>query len=57
MSNMFIEDILGGDQVPRYLQSSIDEVLNRSDLVDIASSYITLKRNGTDFVGLCPVTL
>lgn len=40
--------------MPRYLQSSIDEVLNRSDLVDIASSYITLKRNGTDFVGLCP---
>jgi len=40
--------------VPRYLQSSIDEVLNRSDIVDIASSYITLKRNGSDYVGLCP---
>lgn len=40
--------------MPRYLQSSIDEVLNRSDLVDIASGYITLMRNGTDFVGLCP---
>jgi len=54
LSNIIIEDILGGGQVPRYLQSSIDEVLNRSDIVDIASSYITLKRNGTDFVGLCP---
>ena len=40
--------------MPRYLQSSIDEVLNRSDIVDIASSYITLKRNGSDYVGLCP---
>ena len=54
MSNMFIEDILGGDRVPRYLQSSIDEVLNRSDIVDIVSSYVTLKRNGSDYVGLCP---
>ena len=54
MSNINIEDILGGDKVPRYLQSSIDEVLNRSDIVDIASNYMTLKRNGSDFVGLCP---
>ncbi len=36
------------------MQSSIDEVLNRSDIVDIASSYVTLKRNGSDYVGLCP---
>ena len=40
--------------MPRYLQSSIDEVLSRSDIIDIASSYITLKRNGSDYVGLCP---
>lgn len=40
--------------MPRYMQSSIDEVLSRSDIVDIASSYVTLKRNGTDFVALCP---
>lgn len=40
--------------MPRYLQSSIDEVLGRSDIVDIASSYVTLKRNGSDYVGLCP---
>jgi len=40
--------------MPRFMQSSIDEVLNRSDIVDIASSYVTLKRNGADFVALCP---
>ena len=40
--------------MPRYMQSSIDEVLSRSDIVDVASSYVTLKRNGTDFVALCP---
>lgn len=40
--------------MPRYLQSSIDEVLRRSDLVEIASTYVTLRRNGNDFIGLCP---
>ncbi|MBR4874742.1 MAG: DNA primase [Clostridia bacterium] len=40
--------------MPRFLQSSIDEVLRRSDIVDIVSTYVNLKRNGTDFVGLCP---
>lgn len=38
----------------RYLQSSIDEVLRRSDIVEIVSSYVTLRRNGSDFSGLCP---
>ncbi len=40
--------------MPRYLQSSIDEVLGRTDIIDVASSYMTLKRNGADYVGLCP---
>lgn len=40
--------------MPRYLQSSIDEVLRRSDLVEIASGYVTLRRNGNDYIGLCP---
>ena len=38
----------------RFLQSSIDEVLRRSDIVEVVSSYVSLRRNGTDFVGLCP---
>lgn len=40
--------------MPKFMQSSIDEVLNRSDIIDIASGYVTLKRNGSDYVGLCP---
>ena len=40
--------------MPKFLQSSIDEVLNRSDIIDIASGYVSLKRNGSDYVGLCP---
>lgn len=38
----------------RLLQSSIDEVLQRSDIVDVVSSYVSLRRNGSDYVGLCP---
>ncbi len=38
----------------RYLQSSIDEVLRRSDIVEIVASYVSLRRNGSDYVGLCP---
>ncbi len=40
--------------MPRFMQSSIDEVLRRSDIVDVVASYVSLRRNGTDFVGLCP---
>ena len=40
--------------MPRFMQSSIDEVLSRNDIVDIASNYVTLKRNGADYVALCP---
>ena len=40
--------------MPKFMQSSIDEVLSRSDIVDIASNYVTLKRNGQDYVALCP---
>ena len=38
----------------RFLQSSIDEVLRRNDIVDVVASYVSLRRNGSDHVGLCP---
>ncbi len=38
----------------RFLQSSIDEVLRRNDIVEVVASYVTLRRNGSDHVGLCP---
>lgn len=34
--------------MPRFLQSSIDEVLRRSDIVEIVSNYVSLRRNGND---------
>lgn len=40
--------------MPRFVQSAIDEILQKCDLPEIASSYMQLRRNGTDFVGLCP---
>lgn len=38
----------------RYKQSSINEVSRRSDLAELVSGYVHMKRNGTSYVGLCP---
>ncbi len=38
----------------RYKQSSINEVSRRSDLAELVSGYVHLKRNGTSYMGLCP---
>ncbi|MBE7011002.1 MAG: DNA primase [Ruminococcaceae bacterium] len=40
--------------MPRYAQSSINEVSRRTSLSDVVSGYVKLKRNGTNYVGLCP---
>ena len=32
----------------------MEEVRQRSDVVDIISSYVNLKRTGSNYVGLCP---
>lgn len=37
-----------------YASEVIDEVVSRSDIVDIISGYIQLKKNGSSYVGLCP---
>lgn len=35
-------------------QSVIDEIRERADIVDVISQYVTLKRSGTSYKGLCP---
>ncbi len=37
-----------------YEDDFIEEVRQRSDIVDIISSYVNLKRTGSNYVGLCP---
>ena len=37
-----------------YASEVIDEVVSRSDIVDVISGYIKLKKNGSSYVGLCP---
>ncbi len=34
--------------------SVIQEINERTDIADLVSRYVSLKRSGTDFVGLCP---
>ncbi len=38
----------------RYGDELLDEIRSRNDIVDIISGYVTLKRKGSNFFGLCP---
>ena len=38
----------------RYSEELIDEIRSSNDIVDTISQYITLKRSGRNFFGLCP---
>ena len=38
----------------RYSDEIIDEIRNSNDIVDIISQYVTLKKSGRTFFGLCP---
>ena len=38
----------------RYSEELIDDIKNSNDIVDIVSQYVTLKRSGRNFFGLCP---
>ena len=35
-------------------QSFLDELIARSDIVDVVGSYVQLQRKGANFFGLCP---
>ena len=37
-----------------YSEDLIDEVISQNDIVDVVSEYVTLKKSGRNFVGLCP---
>ena len=38
----------------RIPESKIDEIRSASDIVDVISSYVSLKKRGKNFLGLCP---
>ena len=38
----------------RYSEELIDEIRTNNDIVDVVSKYVTLKRSGRNFFGLCP---
>ena len=40
--------------MPVIPQATIEQVRHASDIVEVISSYLPLKRAGTNFVGLCP---
>ncbi|MBW4651479.1 MAG: DNA primase [Kaiparowitsia implicata GSE-PSE-MK54-09C] len=40
--------------VPRLHPDTIDQVKQRADIVDVISEHVVLRKQGKDFVGLCP---
>lgn len=40
--------------MPFYSEEKIEEVRQRSDIVDVIGSYVKLKRSGSNYMGLCP---
>lgn len=38
----------------RISETKIDEVRNASDIVDVVSGYVQLRKRGKNFIGLCP---
>lgn len=38
----------------RYSEELIEEIRSSNDIVDVISGYVTLKRSGRNFFGLCP---
>ena len=40
-----------------YPDDVIEEVRARNDIVDVISQYVTLKKKGANYFGLCPCLL
>lgn len=40
--------------MPSFDNSVIDEIISRSDIVDLISEYVVLKKTGANYQGLCP---
>ena len=40
--------------MPRYPEYVIQEVIDKSDIVDVVSEYVPLKKSGSNYMGLCP---
>ena len=41
-------------KIPRLHPDTIDQVKERADIVDVISEHVVLRKQGKDFVGLCP---
>ena len=38
----------------KFLPDFVEEVKERSDIIEIISSYVELKKQGKEFIGCCP---
>ena len=40
--------------MPYYSGDLIEEVISQNDIVEVVSEYVTLKKSGRNYMGLCP---
>ena len=40
--------------MPYYSSDLIEEVISQNDIVEVISEYVTLKKSGRNYMGLCP---
>ena len=40
--------------MPYYSSDLIEEVISQNDIVEVVSEYVTLKKSGRNYMGLCP---
>jgi len=44
----------GGEWMARMPQTVIDDIRERSNIVDVVGQYVQLKKSGKNYFGLCP---
>ena len=46
--------MIEGDEMARIPQQVIDEIREKTDIVNIIGQYVQLKKSGKNYTGLCP---
>lgn len=46
--------IIGESALPYYSDEIVNEIFSENDIVDYVSQYVSLKKSGRDYSGLCP---
>ena len=46
--------VFEGDSYKMIDQATIDRIMNAAQIVDVVSEFVTLRKRGVNYIGLCP---